>query len=132
MLPVTSTIAALAAFGFIALSVHVIRTRRFHKVRLLDGGVEPLKDAIRAHGNFAEYMPFCLVLMALSELAGMASWALCALGAMLLAARASHAYSVLYYELAKSSVRFRVLGMAGTFTVMACLALYLLLVSFFG
>ena len=59
--------AAPLAFLYIALAINVIRLRFKHRVSLGAGEVPKLERAIRAHGNFAEYVPFALLLIGLSE-----------------------------------------------------------------
>jgi uncharacterized membrane protein YecN with MAPEG domain len=66
MLIVTSIIAAVLTAVFIRLSFNVIGLRRKNKVGLGSGGNEDLERAIRAQGNFAEYVPFGLILLAWS------------------------------------------------------------------
>ncbi len=58
MLLVTSFIAAMLTAIFIKLSFAVIGLRRKNQVGLGSGGYEDLERAIRAQGNFAEYVPF--------------------------------------------------------------------------
>ena len=48
------------------LSMRMISNRVRARVNLLDGGDEALTRAMRVHGNFAEYVPFALLLMALA------------------------------------------------------------------
>lgn len=55
--------ALLAAF-YIFLSVRVVRIRRQEKVGIGDGNNVRLRRAIRAHGNFAEYVPLAVILTA--------------------------------------------------------------------
>ncbi len=68
MLLVTSIIAAVLTIIFIKLSFNVISLRRKNKVGLGNGGHEDLERAIRAQGNFAEYVPFGVILIACLEL----------------------------------------------------------------
>ncbi len=51
-------------------------------------------SAIRAHGNFAEYVPLTLLLMALCELAGVGALWLHLGGVLLLAGRILHAIGI--------------------------------------
>jgi uncharacterized membrane protein YecN with MAPEG domain len=51
-------------------------------------------SAIRAHGNFAEYVPLTLLLMALCELAGVGALWLHLGGGLLLAGRILHAIGI--------------------------------------
>ncbi len=68
MLAVTGLYAGLLALLFLALSVAVIHGRREAKVGFGDGGNTMLARRIRGHGNFAEYVPMVLILMAIAEL----------------------------------------------------------------
>jgi len=63
---VTPVYAAILVALFLSLSVRVIGLRRRLKVAVGDGGSEPLLRAIRAQANFAEYVPFSLLLIAFS------------------------------------------------------------------
>ena len=75
VLPITLTIAGAAALLHIWIANRVGEMRRFHKVSIGDGGVEPLIARMRAHANFIENAPFFLILLALVELArGSSLW----------------------------------------------------------
>ena len=82
--------------------------------------------AMRVHANFAEYVPFALLLIFLVESSGANPLVVHALGVALLVARLSHAYGV---SQQKENFRFRVLGMATTLTVLLLSAIYLLIVA---
>ncbi len=114
-LPVTGFYAGLLALGFVLLSLRVIRARRGHRVALGTGGKRPVERAMRAHGNFAEYVPLALLLLALLELNGLPTVILHALGLMLLGGRLAHAHGIAREP---EVFRWRVLGMALTFTVL--------------
>ena len=64
MLLITSVIAAALTIIFVKLSFAVIGLRRKNQVGLGSGGHEDLERAIRAQGNFAEYVPFGIILLA--------------------------------------------------------------------
>lgn len=70
MLLITSIIASVLAIIFIKPSFTVIGLRRKNKIGLGSGGHEDLERAIRAQGNFAEYAPFGIILIACLELNG--------------------------------------------------------------
>ena len=74
MLIVTSIIASILTLIFVRLSFAVIGLRRKNKVSLGSGGHEDLERAIRAQGNFAEYVPFGVILIACLELNGAPWW----------------------------------------------------------
>ena len=91
---VTPVYAGLLALLFIFLSVRVIGMRRSARVALGDGGNPALLRRQRVHGNFAEYVPLALILMALAELQNPPGWMIHAIGIPLLLGRAAHAYGV--------------------------------------
>ncbi|MDX2073968.1 MAG: MAPEG family protein [Alphaproteobacteria bacterium] len=132
MFPVTTFFAALSAFMLVALSVNVIRTRQRTRTIIGDGGNEIMQRATRAQANFSEYVPMALIMMALLEAAGTRSWVLVVLGLLLLAGRASHAYSLLVHEVKyegaslNERIKFRKAGMIATFFVIVVEGLLLL------
>jgi len=91
---VTPTIAAILTFLYIALAVSVIRTRGSEGVGVGHGESKLLERRIRAHGNFAEYVPIALILILLLELTGAQSTLLWGLGAALIVGRAAHAFAL--------------------------------------
>jgi uncharacterized protein len=92
--PVTAVFAALFALMLVALGMRVARMRLRKRVSLGDGGDKELGAAIRIHGNFIEYVPMALALMAFLEWAAVHTWIIYAYGALLLAARTSHAFGL--------------------------------------
>lgn len=115
MITVTPIYAALIAFLFVLLSLRVIVARRQSRVALGDGGDLILRRRLRAHGNFAEYAPLVIVLMALAELQGSANGLLHMVGLLLLGGRLVHALGV---SREPEDYRLRVCGMALTFTAL--------------
>jgi uncharacterized membrane protein YecN with MAPEG domain len=91
MLLVTSIIAAVLTIIFIKLSMAVIGLRRKNKVGLGSGGHDDLERAIRAQGNFAEYVPFGILLIACLELNGAPWWLVAVPGLTLIIGRLFHA-----------------------------------------
>ncbi len=121
-LPVTAFYAALLALLFLLLAVRTVQARRRYHAAL--GTPHRLVErAVRAHGNFAEYVPFALVLLGLLEGMGLPGWWLHALGTTLVAARAAHGFGI---GREPEVMRWRVLGTALTFTVIGVAALALL------
>ena len=120
MLLVTSIIASLLTIIFVKLSFAVIGLRRKNKVGLGSGGNEDLERAIRAQGNFAEYVPFGIILVACLELNG-APWCLVAIpGIALIIGRLIHAKGM---NIPPPDFSQRVLGMKFTFgTLIALIA----------
>lgn len=89
---ITLFYAGLLAIWFVVLSVRVVQMR--DKVSLGDGGDPILTRRIRGHGNFAEYVPLLLLLMALLEYGGLQAWLVHALGVTLVVARLLHGVSL--------------------------------------
>lgn len=117
---ITPIYAALVTFLYVYLTVMVISARRNTKTILGDGGHQSLQSAIRAHGNFAEYVPLALVLMALAELQDKPDYSLHFIGIVLLIARLLHPFG-----LSQDQPRFklRVTGMVLTFVALVSGAL---------
>ena len=116
--------AALLALLFVALSVNVIRGRRSGKVSLGVAGNPDLERRVRVHANFAEYVPFALLLIAMAEIRGASGLLIHLLCASLLIGRAAHAWGV---ARAPEDFRFRVGGTAATQTTLIVTALLLIL-----
>jgi len=119
MLSVTAIFAGLLTAMFIRLSFLVIGLRRKNKVSLGDGGIDDLDRAIRAHGNFAEYVPLGLVLMGCLELNGAPLCLVAVLGAMLVAGRHFHAKGI---QEPPPNFANRIRGMQLTFASLGLLA----------
>ncbi|QAU46103.1 glutathione S-transferase [Bradyrhizobium guangzhouense] len=67
---ITANYLAILALIYVALALQVIRLRRSSKAPFSDGGNENLRSAIRAHGNFMEYVPIIALMVALLEMSG--------------------------------------------------------------
>ncbi|WP_043359023.1 MAPEG family protein [Belnapia sp. F-4-1] len=93
-LPVTALYAALLGLLYAALTLLVVRGRFGSGVMLGTGEDKGLFRAVRAHANFAEYVPLVLVLMALGEGMRLSSFLLHLLGAALVVARVLHAIGI--------------------------------------
>jgi uncharacterized membrane protein YecN with MAPEG domain len=92
-------------------------------IGLGDAGNEQMLRAMRVHSNFAEYVPLSLILLYLVEGQGAYPVFLHGLGLCLLIGRLSHAFGV---SQKKENYRFRVTGMALTFTTLLASSAYLL------
>lgn len=88
---ITAIYASVLAILFIVLSYRVAQRRIRFQVGLGTGENRELERAVRIHGNFAEYVPFAVLLLALYESGGAPGWAVHIAGAALLAARMLHA-----------------------------------------
>ncbi|WP_198403465.1 MAPEG family protein [Celeribacter ethanolicus] len=69
-LTLTAFYAGLTGLLYLSLSIHVIKQRLNIGQGLGDGGDDTLNRRIRAHGNFNEYAPLTLVLIAGFEAMG--------------------------------------------------------------
>ena len=118
MLLVTSFIAAVLVIIFIKLSFAVISLRRKNQVGLGSGGHDDLERAIRAHANFAEYVPFGIILIACLELNGAPWWLVAIPGITLIIGRLFHAVGI---NLPPPDFSKRVLGMKLTFATLITL-----------
>jgi uncharacterized membrane protein YecN with MAPEG domain len=123
MFNITAIYAGLLTLIFIVLSARVIRARGNARVALGDGGSIVLTRAIRVHGNFAEYTPFAILILAFTEALSGPIWLIHLLGLSFLAARLIHAYGV---GTEPEIDRLRVVGMALTLTMLGVGALAVL------
>ena len=119
---VTPLFASIFALIYLYLSFGVIKFRLNHQVSLGTGEHSDLEKAMRTHGNFAEYVPLCLILLFLLEnltlSTNLAFW----LGCLLLVSRVSHAVGMNNSKLFKC----RQFGMIGTFLVLLISSLAML------
>jgi len=67
---ITANYLAILALIYAALALQVIRLRRSNQAAFSDGGNEGLRSAIRAHGNFMEYVPIIALMVAFLEMSG--------------------------------------------------------------
>ena len=121
MLIVTSLVAAVLTSIFIKLSFKVISLRKKNRVGLGSGGHEDLERAIRAQGNFAEYVPFGIILMACLELNGAPWWLVAIPGVALIIGRLIHAVGI---NTPPPDFSKRVLGMKLTFATLLTLVAF--------
>jgi uncharacterized protein len=126
-MPVTLVTAGLCGLLYFLLSYRVVQVRRSAGVALGDGGDNELLQRIRAHANFAEYVPFCLLLIFVIENSLEVSpvW-LWVAGLALVIVRAMHAVGM-----AKGGGNaWRVIGTAGTWTILVSLSVVALGLAF--
>lgn len=84
-------IAALHVLLYLALSLRVALHRKTRRIGIGTGGDAVLARKVRVHGNFGEYVPLALLMLALLELAAVATPLLWGFGIALLLARVLHA-----------------------------------------
>lgn len=125
-MPVTLVTAGLCGLLYFILSWRVVQVRLSSKVLLGDGGDDLLLQRIRAHANFAEYVPFCLILIFVVEnsLEVSPRW-LWGVGMALVVLRVLHAIGMARMV----SNPWRALGALGTWIVMVGLSLAALAVA---
>jgi uncharacterized membrane protein YecN with MAPEG domain len=112
---ITAFYAGLLALCFVLLSTRVIARRRGERISLGDGGDPQMLRRIRGHANFAEYVPFALLLMALLEMGRTSIYILHALGILLVLGRLLHGVALSFTD---KFFLGRTLGMVLTFTVL--------------
>ncbi len=107
--------AALCGLVLLFLSVRVVQGRVAFKIDIGDGGNEEMLRRIRAHANFAEYVPMALILLYAVQQAGFRVWIVHTLGVVLIVARVFHAAG-----LGKTTgiSRGRLVGASATFAVL--------------
>lgn len=110
---VTPIYTAIFGFVFVALSVRTLLLKRSLGVGIGDGDQPILARAVRVHSNFAEYVPLSLLLIYFLETQVKSSPWIHVLCSALLVGRITHAFGV---SQVKENYRYRVIGMALTFT----------------
>ena len=123
---ITAFYAALLALFFVFLSFRVIGWRRLKSVELGHGEDSQLLRRMRVHANFAEYVPFTLLLMAMAESMTAPRPLIHVVGLILIAGRLMHAYGL---SQTPHILRLRVGGMILTFTALAFSAIICLSLS---
>ncbi len=126
---VTPIYAAILALFFVFLSVRTLRLRRQLKIAIGTGDSELMLRAMRVHSNFAEYVTLALLLALMLELLGGHLLAVHFVCMALVLGRISHAYGV---SRTNEDYRYRVFGMALTFTSICTSSLILLFISAAG
>ncbi|MCX8501913.1 MAG: MAPEG family protein [Alphaproteobacteria bacterium] len=120
---ITPIYAALLGLVYVFLTLRTIRQRRRFKISLGDSGIPQLQRAIRVHANFAEYVPFTLLLIYFAEENAAPKLLILVLGLLLFCGRLIHAWGV---SRNPEIFQFRVLGMVATLTTVIIAALYIL------
>ena len=128
---ITSQIAAALAVQMFVLSL-LVSLRRVSlgkeegdiaKYPYQDGNDETLKRRIRAFGNFIEYTPLCLIILALLEYQGAGDTLLWSLGGAFVIGRIFHSIGML------SNPHFpvpRIIGMFASYAVLLALPVWML------
>lgn len=104
------------------LAMNVVRNR--FKSQGGSGDPAILEKAIRAHGNNIEYVPSILIGLGLMAMAGASAQTIHILGGTLLVVRILHAVGI---QQAKMPNPFGMVGNIGTWLVMLCVAITLIM-----
>ena len=91
MLPITMTFTGILLLIQVGLSITTSSYRAKLDIEYGDSGNLTVLKAIRAHGNFIEYVPIILIAMGAAETAGASSWLLVTAGCVMVVSRLSHA-----------------------------------------
>lgn len=122
----TAVYAALLALFYTGLSLWVVTSRVSSDVLHGAGDDDALLKRIRSHGNFAEYVPLTLLLIALLEARGAAHLLVQAMLLVLLLARLVHPIGMFAAKNSAAQFACRGGGIFATLLVMAAAAVGLL------
>jgi uncharacterized membrane protein YecN with MAPEG domain len=114
---------ALLALLYLVLSFRVSTGRGRARVNIGSGGDLLLERAIRAHGNFAEYVPLALLLLGFLEMQRSSAYVLHALCLLLLLGRIAHALGI---SREPDILLLRAVGILATYLVLAVAGVLLL------
>ncbi len=120
---ITHFYSSILIFIFVGLSLRTIQLRRSLKVALGHNKNPALIKAIRAHSNFSEYVPLALITLYFVELQSGPRLLVHGIGAALVLGRLLHAYGISQLN---ENFKFRISGMALTFSSLLTCASYLL------
>jgi uncharacterized membrane protein YecN with MAPEG domain len=123
---ITATYVALLALLYAALGLMVIRLRQRKRFAFGDGENKDLRSAIRAHANFAEYVPIIALMAAMLEISGLPAMRIHLLMGALLAARLLHPFGMFAKPQTLRFLVCRAGGMVITIFVLISCALLIL------
>ena len=124
---ITSAYLGILALLYLVLGLQVSRLRRGHRVLFGDGDNIKLRSAIRAHANFAEYVPIIVLMVAMLEMSGMPALRVHLLMGALLVARLLHPLGMYVGPRALQFQICRVGGISLTWLVLVAAAIMSLL-----
>ena len=87
---ITAFYTGLAGLLMVALALGVVKARVGKRVSLGDGGEQVVLVAIRKFGNYIEYVPYYIIIMAVMELQSIDTLYIHILGVNLILARLLH------------------------------------------
>ncbi len=88
---ITAFYAGVLGLIGLGLASQVVRGRLRHGIELGDAGHPEMQRAMRVFGNFIEYVPMILLLIAFGEMLGVPRWLTHLFGVALVIARLLHA-----------------------------------------
>lgn len=115
MLQVTGLYSGILALIMVVLAFNTASSRGKHKVSLGNGGNKEMEKKVRSFGNFIEYVPMLLILMAVHEFQGMATNLLHGFGITIVVTRLLHALTLLGVL---PGFKGRMIGALGTFLML--------------
>ena len=123
----TAFYAALLALQYLGLTAWVVAGRVSGDILFGDGGNNTLIRRVRSHGNFAEYVPLAVGLIAFYEAGGGTHWIVQTLLILLLVARIAHPIGMMAPKNSPQQFACRGGGLVTTTLVIAVAAVLLLL-----
>ena len=108
-------------YGILAIAIVSVRNQARHLYTASETDNILLKRLIRGHGNFGEYVPYIVFMMALIESRGAHPWILHALGAALVLGRVTHAYA---FSRDHEVLICRIVGTATTISILFICGIY--------
>ncbi len=115
MLQVTGLYTAILALIMVFLTYKTATGRHKHKVNLGTGNDPEMERKVRVFGNFIEYVPMLILLMAVGEIQGQSSSYLHVFGAGIVLSRLLHAIGM---SDALPALHGRYIGTVSTFLLL--------------
>ncbi|MDO6427872.1 MULTISPECIES: MAPEG family protein [Thalassotalea] len=91
---ITGFYLALLALLYIGFAIRIIKLRYKYKTGIGDGGHDELAQAVRVHGNFAEYAPLAMLMLACAEINGSSQLLIHGVGAAFFIGRILHGIGI--------------------------------------
>jgi len=123
---ITAVYLGVLGLLYAFLGLRVARFRRGNKIVFGDADNLYLRSAIRAHANFAEYVPIIVLMNALLEMGGAASVQMHVLLGTLTVSRILHPFGMHAKPMTPQFIVGRIVGMILTFLVLVASTLLLL------
>ena len=126
---ITAIYLAVLALLYAALALLVVRLRQSNQASFGDSGSSALRSAIRAHANFAEYVPIIALMVAMLEMSGLPALRVHLLMGALLVSRLLHPLGM---YVAPNTLQFRICRVGGiTITISLLIVCAVLILSRF-